>query len=159
MPNISSDTLFHFTNFENLKGILKYGFYPRYSIETQEFEGKAPYVSAWPMVCFCDIPLSQVKKHLKTYDEYGIGMSREWVISMKLNPVMYIRTGSDLSQWLYRMIENIAKLSAAEDPIAREIKGGLLFMLKHIKPFEGINKKGDRLKFYGSSPNRVGDFG
>jgi len=86
MPNISSDTLFHFTNFENLKGILKYGFYPRYSIETQEFEGKAPYV-------------------------------------------------------------------------AREIKGGLLFMLKHIKPFEGINKKGDRLKFYGSSPNRVGDFG
>jgi len=149
MLNISSETIFHFTTLENLKGILASGFYPRYSVETLLFEDKVPLETAYPMVCFCDIPLSQVKQHLTTYGNYGIGMSRKWACDYRLNPVMYLKTGARLSEWLLRMVENCAKLSAAEDPFVREFKAGLLFMLRHIKPFEGrSDKTGTWVKFY-----------
>ncbi|MBI1911987.1 MAG: hypothetical protein HYS21_08285 [Deltaproteobacteria bacterium] len=152
MPNISSETLFHFTqSCDNLKGILKNEFYPKYSLEALEFKGKNRAEFAYPMVCFCDIPLSQVKEHLKTYGNYGIGMSREWVLSKGLNPVMYLRKDSELSNWLCCVMENSTPLSAAEDSNARGIKGGILYLLRHIKPFEGISNrigKNTLVKFY-----------
>lgn len=149
MQNISSETLFHFTNFENLRGILKNEFYPKYSLEVLDFEGKTPAEFAYAMICFCDIPLSRIKGHLKHYGNYGIGMSKEWVMSKKLNPVMYIRKGSSLSTWLYSMLNSSNSLKAAENPIAAEIKAGLSFMLRYVKSFEGkSNKNGDNVKFY-----------
>jgi hypothetical protein len=150
MPNISSETLFHFTRtFENLKGILKNEFHPRYSPEILEFKGKNVGEFAYPMVCFCDIPLSQVKEHLKTYGNYGIGMSREWVVSNGLNPVLYLKKGSRLSDSVRIMLECVQSLKAAEDPIAGGIKSGLLNVLRHVKPFEGRSSKtGTIVKFY-----------
>lgn len=150
MPNISSESLFHFTRtFENLKGILKKEFHPRYSFELLEFEGKNNVESAYPMVCFCDIPLSQVKEHLKTYGNYGIGMSREWVYLKGLNPVLYLKKGSILSDWLRIILESTQPLNAAEDPLARGIKGGLLNVLRYTKPFEGQSSRtGEFVKFY-----------
>ena len=41
------------------------------------------------MVCFCDIPLSQVKNHIGNYGHYGIGMKREWGIEHNITPVHY----------------------------------------------------------------------
>ncbi|MBW7957339.1 MAG: hypothetical protein H3C68_05540 [Deltaproteobacteria bacterium] len=150
MPNISSETLFHFTRtFENLKGILKNEFHPRYSLEVLEFEGKNIAEFAYPMVCFCDIPLSQVKEHFNIYGNYGIGMSKEWVFSNGLNPVMYLKKGSVLSDWLRLMLECSQPLSAEKDSNARGIKSGLLNMLRYTKPFEGVsNRTGTIVKFY-----------
>ena len=63
---ISSNTLFHFTpTAEYLVGILTNEFHPRYCLEKialVEYE----FELAYPMVCFCDIPLSQIKNHVKT---------------------------------------------------------------------------------------------
>lgn len=56
-----------------------------------------------PMVCFCDIPLSMLEKHMNGYEwifegrgqkvngygQFGLGMTKEWGIEMHLNPVAY----------------------------------------------------------------------
>ena len=67
MTNLSSDTLFHFTNWENLVRILEEGFYSRFSLERVSFLKGKPADFAIPMVSFCDIPLSQIKNHVKNF--------------------------------------------------------------------------------------------
>ncbi len=76
-------------------------------------------------------------------------MAKTWAIQKRLNPVMYVKTGAELSDWIYRITNNIAKLSAAENAYVRECKAGMVFMLRHIKPFEGISTKtGVLVKYY-----------
>ncbi|CAG1065936.1 hypothetical protein BAC1_01531 [uncultured bacterium] len=148
MSNISSETLFHFTNLENLKGILENEFCPRYSIEVVEYAGVI-IETAYPMVCFCDIPLSQIKAHLKHYGNYGIGMSREWIFSKKLNPVMYLRIGSDLHEWLFRLTKGTGSSWESANSHIIEITKGLEFLLRHVKPFQGKSRRtGAKIKFY-----------
>jgi len=55
---------------------------------------------AIPMVCFCDIPLSQLVSHIDTYGKYGLGMSKEWGIKKGLNPVIYFNKNSLLAKRL-----------------------------------------------------------
>jgi len=87
---ISANALFHFTSFQNLKKILecKY-FQAHYSKENITFRTDeiTYYV---PMICFCDIPLTQINDHIQEYDGYAIGLSKEWGIGHGLNPVFYL---------------------------------------------------------------------
>jgi len=46
------------------------------------------------MISFCDIPLSLAKKQMGSYGSYAIGMTKEWGIANKLNPVVYIEKES-----------------------------------------------------------------
>jgi hypothetical protein len=81
---ISSNTLFHFTDKrENLINILENEFRPHFCLENFNFFAhdmnyREGFEIAIPMVCFCDIPLSQARIHMKHYGEYGIGLSKEW---------------------------------------------------------------------------------
>ncbi len=96
--SLSSNTLIHFTSSaENLKGILSSNFKLSYCKECSVIGGKEStfYV---PMVSFCDIPLSQIKKHIIKYGEYGIGMTRDWARRKGLNPVLYMDKSSQLSK-------------------------------------------------------------
>ena len=82
--NISLNTLFHFTDkIENVIGILKEGFRPHFCLEDlNDFVSRDERIEylewAIPMVCFCDIPLSQSTNHREHYGNYGIGLSKEW---------------------------------------------------------------------------------
>jgi hypothetical protein len=43
------------------------------------------------MVCFCDIPLTQISEHSKFYGGFGIGVSPTWIRSHKtITPVQYV---------------------------------------------------------------------
>ncbi len=87
---LSAETLFHFTSFQNLKRILDCKhFQANYSKE--RFTFRQTTVSHYvPMVCFCDIPLTQTRNHILQYDGFAIGLSKEWGIGHGLNPVFYI---------------------------------------------------------------------
>ena len=91
MANISSQSLFRFVSKrEYLIDILNRCFVPRFSLEKQMyFKSAITKQYSYPMVCFCDIPLSQVVHHVSKYGEWGIGMKRNWGIQNNLTPVHY----------------------------------------------------------------------
>ena len=104
-----SSTLFHFTkNSNTLELIMKNGFWPRYSLEDISWLGytKNDYV-AYPMVCFCDIPISRISEHVEFYGNYGLGMSKDWAQKNGLNPVNYIVENNDLKD-AFRRINTLA---------------------------------------------------
>lgn len=125
--SISSNTLFHFTNnAENLMDILSNGFKPRFCLEQfgifdllfDESEKEIliedeSQEEAFPMTCFCDLPISQIASHLEFYGSYGIGMSKQWGMKNGLTPLTYIHKNS--TQLIY--LRNLAKLifSSTED--------------------------------------------
>jgi hypothetical protein len=141
MSRLSPDALFHFTpSFDNLIGILENHFYPQYCYE--EFIG-----GAIPMVCFCDIRLSQVKTHIKTYGYYGLGMSKEWASRNKLNPVLYYTKNSQLSHNIkdislsyISMCGELEKQNIKTKEILKnriDMGGSLISILLYLKPYSG----------------------
>lgn len=77
--SISSNSVIHFTNkFDNLKGIiLNSGLRVKYCLESLLLDNYNLEMAS-PMVCFCDIPLSEVKNHINSYGSYGIGLYKIW---------------------------------------------------------------------------------
>lgn len=101
--NLSSNTLFHYTKrYDNLIKILKKGLKPNHSIENYDFlidkKNEVGTLYFVPMVCFCDIPLSNTINHINKYGNYAIGLSNDWGKKNGLNPVMYIEQNSKISQ-------------------------------------------------------------
>lgn len=97
MKNLSSETLFHFVSKkEYLFDILVNNFRPRYVEESITFESDDLNRVGIPMLCFCDIRLSEVKDHVEWYGNYGIGMRSSWAISKGLTPVQYYNKDSHL---------------------------------------------------------------
>lgn len=106
---ISSNSLFHFTSkADYLISILENGFYPRYCFE--EKENHILLEIAIPMVCFCDLPLSNVVPHLSFYGNYGIGFTKEWAISKGINPVLYISKNSRVCKCLDEIAKNFLEI-------------------------------------------------
>lgn len=153
MPAISSSTLFHFTEKENLLGILKDEFYPQFSLEEYYIDEGDSFKLGIPMVSFCDIPLSLAHKHMENYGDYGIGMSKEWAGKNKLNPVLYLRSGSYTTQILGDVLITILKDVRKTREIGVVIRslsrsGGLLLKLfSFTKSFECRTDKGI-VKYY-----------
>ena len=104
---LSSNSLIHFTqNKDALVGILEDNFRRSYCLENVVTpSGNLFY--AIPMVSFCDIPLSEMKEHIRKYGAYGIGLKREWGQRMKLNPVLYIDTNSTLGNNMYLIFKEM----------------------------------------------------
>lgn len=94
LATVSANTLFHFTsNIDYLIGILTNNFYPRLCLEDHSafFPAQKKYLAelAMPMICFCDIPLSNIRNHVEVYGEYAIGLTKEWGKKNDISPVMY----------------------------------------------------------------------
>lgn len=106
--NPRSSTLFHFTRgIDALKAILVEGFWPRYCLEDFSWYNAEIGHIAYPMVCFCDIPLSRINQHVAFYGEYGLGMSLEWGRKNGLNPVVYLSSTSPLTTSVRNVLTNI----------------------------------------------------
>lgn len=149
MSQISSSTLFHFTKKkEFLQSILCEGFWPRYCIEYC-WNGNH---WAIPMVCFCDIPLSLIKEHIKTYggEGWGIGMSKQWAIEQGITPVLYSSFKSDVYKLVYRFSNSLTFPSTNSKKMPLEEL--LLYRIKRTTASEKeqllINGAIKRKKFY-----------
>lgn len=149
-----STTLFHFTkSLDVLKEILKTGgFIPRYSLEDIGWFGGPVDSVAFPVVCFCDIPLGRITDHVKFYGQYGIGMKQEWGVASGLNPILYVSQTSHFASilrqcWTAAKIATKTKNDKAHEENARRLIG-------YCKPLSGqMNVQGKVVKkaFYQES--------
>jgi len=153
-----SHTLFHFTKSrETLQLILKNGFWPRYCLEDVGWLGipDADFV-AYPMVCFCDIPLSRTDEHVTFYGDFGVGMSKEWAVKNNLNPVLYMASQNTLAKSLSDLASTAGTLS---DTGEREVAlNNFRHLAGHIKPSEGtmvVAGKPVQKEFYQESEWRL----
>ena len=106
---ISTNSLFHFTKkVNNIFSILENDFYPQYCIEEiidciyHVDGGTLDSRLGVPMVCFCDIPLSQINKHTTYYGNYAIGLTKDWAKRNKINPVLYMYPNSGFTDYFRR---------------------------------------------------------
>lgn len=53
---------------------------------------------AFPMTCFCDIPLSKAEGHMKLYGHYGIALSKSRCMRRNVQPIMYLNEKSALAR-------------------------------------------------------------
>jgi hypothetical protein len=139
--NARTKTLFHFTGKRNgindLLHILEEGFWPQYSLEDITWIGGGlPPRLAWPMVSFCDIPISRLQKHTESYGNYGVGLCRERWRATGLNPVFYISPGSIVRDLLRELL-----LETREHPDPRIRTAGMV-TIGNCKPLE--DEKGSR---------------
>lgn len=152
MSNISSNSLFHFTSkAEYLIGILEHTFIPRYCYEEITLSDRLErlqVVGAIPMVCFCDISLGQINNHIKTYGSYGIGMTKEWGIKNKLNPLIYINQNSELADSVSKISSSLFNLlcnSCNSD--SQNATDEFFKISKFLKPYSGdFNRNKELIK-------------
>ena len=136
--NLSSTTLFNFTDsFSHLVSNLENGFYCGELYEKLPFKSRAAGYRV-AMVCFCDIPLGQIKEHLGWYGNFAIGIRREYARTYGINPVWYMHTDNIV---LKKMFSHKDKSLLNESPILPYIKR----FLGKQKDVSGQNKM---KKFY-----------
>ena len=138
MP-LSSSSVVHFTSKkENLVGILSENFKMKFCRENLPFKtGGAIRV---PMVSFCDIPLSQVKDHMWKYGEYGIGLTKNWAIKKRMNPVLYVDPKSMIAESYDTALSHFHYQRNGEilDGMAYR---HLLDLVRYMKPYEGLLRR------------------
>jgi len=139
----SSNYFFHFTKkFEHLVSILYNNFMPFYCMENMRYLNMPELKlegMAYPMVCFCDIPLSRHKLHKKKFGDYGLGLNKEWGIKKNhLTPVVYSSQNSITSAALKNLIEIFLLLEKKlSDEDYRKFKNSVSVLMMHYKPYEG----------------------
>lgn len=134
-------SLFHFTpTIDNLLLILGDGFWPRYSLEDISWMDVGISKLAWPMISFCDIPISRLKAHTDFYGNYGIGLCREQWSATGLNPVLYVSPGSLLKDSLRELL-----LDVRNNPDRRSNTNAMV-LLAHCKEMEGMVMRNGEMK-------------
>lgn len=139
---VSANTLFHFTSEkENLEGILKNFFYPKYHEEDlSKVNLKGKLITAYvPMVCFCDLLLSQLDEHFKFYGEYGIGLTKEWGQDKGISPIIYVPENSNSSHLIHKIgmqFQDLMKSVSKEEYDGKSVPD----FFKYIKPYDGTTK-------------------
>lgn len=86
---------------------------------------------AFPMICLCDLPLSEFASNNWTYGEYAIGFTREWAIKNGFNPVCYYHHQSKFMQEMYSLI------SDTKNKALYGTQNIATYLLSYFKPIEG----------------------
>ena len=126
-----SSSLFHFARkLDYLKLILKNGFVPRYYLEDTSYLGID--FTAFPMTCFCDIPISRIFDHTAFYGDYGIGMTKEWGSRNRLIPLIYTPADGPVPNFINYVVESVDE-SQGNSPINEHF----FSILPFVKPLSG----------------------
>lgn len=139
----SANYFFHYTwKIDHLISIMTDNFMPFYCMEGLEFlnykhlqlEGMA-----YPVVCFCDLPITRQKEHVSKFGGYGIALKKEWGIKKHhLTPIVYSHKGSLTSATLKGLIEIAKRLQEKLTKQEFQIYNNLISVLMmHYKPYEG----------------------
>lgn len=146
---ISSNSIIHYTKeLKRLESIIKSkGFRISYCSEKVNTRGGQSYAFAIPMVSFCDIPITDYKKHfyhtkgkkLGYYGDYGIGLNKSWASKNGLNPVVYIDYNSFTGTGLRKSVEYFIKSrsSISKVPLSHSDINELLQIALYAKNYQG----------------------
>ena len=168
MATIKSNSLFHFTPKEEyLLDILENGFWPRFcsediewlipkdfknELEKQEEDNfwetltkeliKSNISSiAYPMSCFCDIPLSKITAHTDFYGGFGLGMTKEWGIRKRLNPIFYLSDNSIIPNLIQSFLLKTAPIDFWKSIQSEKTnQNTIIQLMKFLKPLRGKMK-------------------
>lgn len=143
---LSTDTLLHQTEFENLRQILINKFF-KTSYCKETFDCKASKMSpskgnkfVFPMICFSEIPISSLHNHLYRYGNCIIGMKKEWAIFNRMNQVHYYQKESFLMDSLIEIynryyFEVMERNNKTEDIL--DVFHHLEYQIIHSKNYSG----------------------
>lgn len=128
----------YMTRIEYLKeAIRNMAFIPRYVEENLEYLNVQDlHTIAFPMTCFCDIPLTKVKNHMEVYGEYGVAIKKKVCIERDVQPILYLNNSARLKNDLSEAISKLLH----EDPISPEwrmLPDAMLSVLLYSKPIVG----------------------
>tara|TARA_R100000935_G_scaffold57209_2_gene90649 strand:+ start:715 stop:1434 length:720 start_codon:yes stop_codon:yes gene_type:complete len=139
-----------------LESILQNDFIPRFSLEHILESSEHPLDDiemAFPMVCFCDIPLSQTTQHMNTYGNYAIGLSKEWGLKNRVTPVQYYYRESPNFDAFLKLLSFINENIEEDNTHKKEMTMQILRVGLYKKIYEGSFFRGsdylkDVVKFY-----------
>lgn len=168
MATIKSNSLFHFTPKEEyLLDILENGFWPRYCSEDIEWLIPKDFKNelekqeennlletlikqlikynissiAYPMSCFCDIPLSKITAHTDFYGGFGLGMTKEWGIRKRLNPIFYLSDNSIIPNLIQSFLLKTAPIDFWKSIKSEKTnQNTIVQLMKFLKPLRGKMK-------------------
>ncbi len=93
--------LFHYTRKpEHLEDMIQNGLWPRYCEEDFEWLIGQRQTLAFPLVCFCDIPLDAARAHRVRYGDYALGFSKDLINKLDINPIWYVHEDSSIGKRL-----------------------------------------------------------
>jgi hypothetical protein len=124
------------------------GFKPFYTMEKLSYlnvkaKNDQYFEMAFPVVCFCDLPISLQFLHREKFGGYGIGLKKRWGIQKFLTPVVYSHTDSITSSVLKNLIENFIEENGRQmiHSNGRNYQGlnnNISYLLMFFKPYEGF---------------------
>lgn len=137
-PMQSADTLFHFVDkLDYLLPIIeKLAIIPRYCTEDIDYLDIGMKKIAYPMLCFCDINLHKMQKHIENYGGYGIAFSKEWGIANEIQPIQYVNVNAPLRKDFTQAFRE--SISAEEESSSQD------FLLTQMYYFKAINGSMER---------------
>jgi hypothetical protein len=146
--NVSSSVLFHFTkSMASVRSILKNGFSPHYcpeyspnAYDREAVSKRRPPMRAAPMVCFCDLPLSLIRRHLREYGPYGIGLDKKWGLRNGVAPVIYTHPAAHTRLSIQRLTDKVAESNDRTAANDAEI------LAAYTKPFVGPAWRNNRVR-------------
>ncbi len=157
---LSSNTLFNFTDkAEYFNQKLENGFAPRYCLEDVSKFFNSKQSKAFPMVCFCDIPVSHMKDHIWNYGKFGIGLTKEWGIRNNVHPVLYYpKESSPIAELLLSLRKSIGDIEKAGmnfneavqeqvNEVLVKLKNDHAHLVRYLKLYEGM-QGGRKFRFY-----------
>lgn len=132
----SANVLFNFMpKMEFLKMILENSaIIPRYVEEKIDYLKLPIHSIAFPMVCFCDIPLKRLVPHMKLYGSYGIGLEKIWGENLGVQPIQYVNEHSHIMQAFSTLF---SRAFEKEESTHEEYNDYLLTQLLYMKPLQG----------------------
>lgn len=133
---LSSNTLWHQTKKDGLKGIIKNKcLYLSYSLEDVT-STRYNAAFAYPMVSVCDLPLAETGNYLKKYGDYTIGFSSSWGKRNHFSAVWYCDQNSLALKTIVEMLAK--KIGDFGDNVESDTEyQKIVYLLSYIKQYEG----------------------
>lgn len=123
--------LFHYTaKIEHLRDMLINGLWPRFCVEEFEWLLGNFTCMAFPVVCFCDIPIPAALAHRERYGHYAVAIHKDLAGDDDINPVWYIQQRSSIERHLQDQLRHPVRVTL--DTIPSQLKPILPFLKSTI---------------------------